>query len=253
MTLAQNPALTCSLYRLRACAWRAGSKGRAAVACCCCCCWSPLLLPHTCGVAAEQGPPGCLPPHAVVGGVWRPRGVTGCCCCCCRAAGQEGLSPPLSLSPMVGGGRGGGYGWLLTWRGGDVRTLGRLARNWEGWLGTAEGWLGTDHKISVIDPAPLFDNITDCWDGSDPVYPTAAIYRELAKLINRNAAYLLGKQSESGRNGDREDGGPPAKRREWDSNSSSSQGGWSGPRGGGGRRGGGPSSGGGYSRFPRYA
>ena len=132
VTLAQNPALTCSLYRLRACAWRAGSKGRAAVACCCCCCWSPLLLPHTCGVAAERGPPGCLPPHAVVGGVWRPRGVTGCCCCCCRAAGQEGLSPPLSFSPMVGGGEGGGGdGWLLTWRGGDVRTLGRLARNWD--------------------------------------------------------------------------------------------------------------------------
>ena len=109
------------------------------------------------------------------------------------------------------------------------------------------------HKISVIDPAPLFDNIADCWDGSDPVHPTAAIYRELAKLINRNAAYLLGKQSESSRNEDREDGGLPAKRREWDSNSSSSQGGWSGPRGGGGRRGGGPSSGGGYSRFPRYA
>ena len=109
------------------------------------------------------------------------------------------------------------------------------------------------HKISVIDPAPLFDNIADCWDGSDPVHPTAAIYRELAKLINRNAAYLLGKQSESSRNEDREDGGPPAKRREWDSNSSSSWGGWSGPRGGGGQRGGGPSSGGGYSRFPRYA
>ena len=107
-------------------------------------------------------------------------------------------------------------------------------------------------KISVIDPAPLFDNLTDCWDGNDPVHPTATIYRELAKLINRNAAYLLGKQSESGRNEDRGDDGPPAKRRDWDSGSSS-RGGWGGPRGDGGRRGGGPNSGGGNSRFPRYA
>ena len=108
-------------------------------------------------------------------------------------------------------------------------------------------------KISVIDPAPLFDNLADCWDGKDPVHPTAAIYMELAKLINRNAAFLLGKQSESGHIEDREDGGLPAKRRDWDSGSSSSWGVWSRPRCGGGQRGGGPSSGGGYSRFPRYA
>ena len=86
--------------------------------------------------------------------------------------------------------------------------------------------------VSVINPAPLFDGVpvTESWDGNDPIHPRAGIYRELAKLINRNTAYLQGKKSEASAYKDRRDrreDGPPAKRgRDWSSGGGGGRGGW---------------------------
>ena len=81
-----------------------------------------------------------------------------------------------------------------------------------------------------------------------------SIYRELAKLINRNTAYLQGKNSNTSREDDRGDGGPAAKRgRDSQGNYSTGRGGWGGSRGGY-RRGNNPGAGGsgGGHRHPRY-
>ena len=108
----------------------------------------------------------------------------------------------------------------------------------------------------MINPALLFDSIqtSEGWDGSDPIHPMPSIYRELAKLINRNTAYLQGKNSNTSRDDDRGDGGPAAKRgRDSQGNYSTGRGGWGGSRGGY-RRGNNPGTGGSGSghRHPRY-
>ena len=111
-------------------------------------------------------------------------------------------------------------------------------------------------NISVINPALLFDSIqtSEGWDGSDPIHPMPSIYRELAKLINRNMAYLQGKNSNTSREDDRGDGGSSAKRgRDSQGNYITGRGGWGGSRGGY-RRGNNPGAGGsgGGHRYPRY-
>ena len=109
-------------------------------------------------------------------------------------------------------------------------------------------------SVSVINPAPLFDGVpvTESWDGKDPIHPREIIYRELAKLVNKNTAYLQGKKPESsayedGR--DRRQDGPPAKRgRDWSGGGAGGRGGWAPFRGG--RRRGGEEGG---NRHPRYS
>ena len=110
-------------------------------------------------------------------------------------------------------------------------------------------------NVSVINPALLFDSIqtSEGWDGSNPIHPTPCIYRELAKLINRNTAYLQGKNSNASREDDRGEGGPAAKLGRDHGNNSTGRGGWGGNRGGY-KRGNNPvavGSGGGHC-YPRY-
>ena len=107
-------------------------------------------------------------------------------------------------------------------------------------------------NVSVINPALLFDSIqtSEGWDSADPIHPKPCIYRELAKLINRNTAYLQGKNSTASREDDRGEGGPAAKcGRDSHGNNSTGRGGWGGNRGGY-RRGNNPAAGG--HRYPRY-
>ena len=112
-------------------------------------------------------------------------------------------------------------------------------------------------SVSVINPAPLFDGVpvTESWDGNDPIHPRASIYRELAKLVNRNTAYLQGKKPEASAYEDRRDrreDGPPAKRgRDWSSGGAGGRGGWAAFRGRR-RRGGDAGAGEGGNRHPRY-
>ena len=90
-------------------------------------------------------------------------------------------------------------------------------------------------NVSVINPALLFDSIqtSEGWDGSVPIHPRPCIYRELAKLINRNKAYLQGKNSSASREDDRGEGGPAAKRgRDSHGDNSAGRGGWGGNRDG---------------------
>ena len=111
-------------------------------------------------------------------------------------------------------------------------------------------------NVSLINPALLFVSIqtSEGWDGSDPIHPRPCIHRLLAKRINRNTAYLQGKNSGATREDDRGEGGPAAKLgRDLHGKNSAGRGGWGGNRGGY-RRGNNPvaaGSGSGHP-YPRY-